>query len=368
MIRAVPVLIMLPPRGITGAEHWMAMVRCCAAHDLVERLMGIDRACPVHVLAADPEDQAHLSRFSIIRCQAQGAEFHFGRELAAFVEQGRHDLVAYFGGASAPLVTRRQMEEALESVAAADSPLMIVNNYHSTDWAILNHAQALVPLADRLPHDNALGWVLHHDAGFKVDASQYSAASQADIDTPADLLLLEGHPNLGSGLREFLAGAPAQCLNRVRALREVLRTPAKTLAVIGRSSSHVWKELESRTEVWVRLFVEERGMVASGRATRGEVQSLVGMMLEAWGPQPFIAALASMADAVIWDTRVWMSHRGLWPSMADRFAADLGWVDEIQEPPLRALTQAIVEAPIPIITGGHGAVSGSLHAFLETLG
>jgi hypothetical protein len=62
-----------------------------------------------------------------------------------------------------------------------------------------------------------------------------------------------------------------------------------------------------------------------------------------------------------------MSTRGDWPSEADRFAADLGWAQEIDDPALRALTEAIGQAPIPILTGGHGVVSGSALALLEAL-
>jgi hypothetical protein len=48
-------------------------------------------------------------------------------------------------------------------------------------------------------------------------------------------------------------------------------------------------------------------------------------------------------------------------------AADLGWVEDVEDEALRQLTEAIEAAQIPIVTGGHGVVSGSLLAFLETL-
>jgi hypothetical protein len=62
-----------------------------------------------------------------------------------------------------------------------------------------------------------------------------------------------------------------------------------------------------------------------------------------------------------------MAQRGMWPNAADRFAADLGWVDQIGHPELQALTEAVGQAPIPILTGGHSIVSGSLLAMAETL-
>lgn len=108
-------------------------------------------------------------------------------------------------------------------------------------------------------------------------------------------------------------------------------------------------------------------MVASGRLRDGLVRSLVGEMLERMGPDPFIRFLQNLTDGVLWDTRVWMAHRGEWPSKADRFAADLGRIDQVSDPALRHLTRAIWKASIPIFTGGHGVVSGNVIALLETL-
>ncbi len=71
--------------------------------------------------------------------------------------------------------------------------------------------------------------------------------------------------------------------------------------------------------------------------------------------------------ALLWDNRVWMAHRGLWPSAADRFASDLGWAEQVNHPDLAALTRALHGARIPILTGGHSLVSGSLLALLESL-
>jgi hypothetical protein len=108
----------------------------------------------------------------------------------------------------------------------------------------------------------------------------FSAETQADIDTPADALLLARHPGLGPALRSFIEQqASGDLLGKVDALRRLIGTPASTLAIIGRSSSRIWQALELRKQIWVRLFVEERGMLASGRAERGEVRSLIGELL-----------------------------------------------------------------------------------------
>lgn len=367
MAEAVDVLLMTPPSGSSAAERWVADGRLAATRDLLARLRGSGWLGRVFVLAADERDRAVLAGEGAIPWLSHMTTFHFGRALADFVIDQAIERLAYFGGASAPLLDPLRLQQAVEQLSQSDSPLAWVNNYYSTDWALFHPAGRVVEVADKLGTDNPLGWVLAHDAGFRVRSFPPSAATRADIDTSSDLLLLEGHPDLGPHLSDFLARAPADLLGRVKRLRAVLLTPASTLTIIGRSSSHVWQLLEQRTEIWVRLVVEERGMIASGRVARGEVRSLAGAMLDDWGPRRFVETLVSMSDAVLWDTRVWMASRGSWPSDADRFAADLGWADQVAEPRLRALTQAIVEAPIPIVTGGHGVVAGSIYGLVEAL-
>jgi hypothetical protein len=150
-------------------------------------------------------------------------------------------------------------------------------------------------------------------------------------------------------------------------LARVLGTPAESLALIGRVSEAAWRDIVQRSQVWVRVYAEERGMRASGRLARGEVRSLLAEMIEAQGAESFVARLADLVQGVLWDTRVWMAHRGPWPNAADRMAADLGWLDQIVDPGLRRLTEAIAASPVPILTGGQGVVAGSLRAFVEAV-
>ena len=108
-------------------------------------------------------------------------------------------------------------------------------------------------------------------------------------------------------------------------------------------------------------------MLASGRADRGEARSLIGQMVDDLGPAEFVRRLSEMADGAVWDTRVWMAQSRIWPPASDRFAADLGWSDQVQDPALLELTRAVQQASIPIMTGGHSVVAGGLLALLETL-
>ncbi len=368
MAREIPVLIMLPPAGVSEAERFVAAGRRAAACDLIERLRRLPAFRPIEVLEAEEEDRSILAESKLRVTASPQDGFHFGRALARYVAERGWRQVAYFGGGSAPLATSERLSQALHRLAEMPQPAAVVNNLHSTDWALLSEVGGLQEIAEGLPKDNPLGWVLQERTGTSVAALSPCAATRADIDTPAEMLMMIDHPDLGPELRRTLQGAPQVALERVRALRRVMERPGGRLAVIGRSSSHVWRLLEEKTQCWVRLFVEERGMGASGRLAAGDVRSLIGRIVEEMGPRAFVAYLPELADAVLWDTRVWLAHRGSWPPACERYAADLGWGDQVSDDGLRALVEAVASAPMPILLGGHGVVSGGLLALLESLG
>jgi hypothetical protein len=49
-----------------------------------------------------------------------------------------------------------------------------------------------------------------------------------------------------------------------------------------------------------------------------------------------------------------------WPPPEDRHASDLLLADRVHDPWLRALTASALEAPIPILLGGHSLVGPGL--------
>lgn len=361
-----PVIVFQPPVGESRAEKWVAQGRLQAALDLVTRLQRVTAAGEILVLAADPGDRRRLVNAGAVPIDPHPPPFHFGRVLLDEVERRGWSRFAYFGGASAPLLPVEYLQDLFERAGAASGARCWVNNYHSTDWAIVRVTKGMMNLADRLPTDNALGWVLSHDAGYEVQAMPPEAATSLDIDTPADILVMKGHPHLGDNLRRFVESAPEDSLRRIATVQYLMRKPGTTLTVIGRGSSRAWRALEDRAQIWVRMLVEERGMVASRRVAQGRVRSLVASLLEEIGPGRFVQELCEISDGVLWDTRVWMAHHGAWPSDADRFAADLGWSDQVADPALRKLTEVVSAAPCPILTGGHGLVSGGIYALLDT--
>jgi hypothetical protein len=344
----------------------MAAARRACAADLLQRL----RACgfgPIHLGAAEPSDREALAAPDIETVSDPESPFHFGRALVRILEAGGFAEVAYFGGAAAPLATEASLAAWLEQAHQLPPDGVLVNNLHSTDWAILRNPARLVGLAERLPTDNPLGWVLRQEAGVPVQVPPATSAARADIDTPGDLALVRRHPDLGPHLARMLEIFPEDLGRRADRLAQVLQTPAESLALIGRVSEAAWREIVQRSQVWVRVFAEERGMRASGRLARGEVQSLLAEMVEQRGASAFVTRLADLVDGVFWDTRVWLAHRGPWPSIADRMAADLGWPEDIADPGLRSLTEAVCAARRPILTGGQGIVAGSLRAFIEAV-
>lgn len=362
----IPVIIMLPPRGgSTVAESWMAHARYAAALDLIDRLNCVPEVAAIQVLAADPVDRDALRSASVELVEPSGDPFHFGHVLASFGQQQRG--LAYFGGASAPLLTATVLKQLFQQMQDWQGKRALVNNRHSSDWLLISTAGMLESLAPHLPNDNALGWVLETQAGFYVETTASTAAMRCDIDTPADVCLAGSHPDAGPHLKRFLQQNPVTLLDRLADLRSVLQTPASSVALIGRTSSEAWSALVGATRIWVRVYAEERGMTASGRQERGEARSLLASAMEAMGEDAFMVMLAGMLDGVLWDTRVWMAHHHIWPSDADRFAADLGMIDQIQNRALRQLTAAQSDAGIPMIVGGHGVVGGSLLALVETI-
>ena len=363
----LPAILMLQTRGKTPAEKWVGEGRLAAALDLVTRLRACEQYDPIFVIAEDPSDEEKFLALGAEPERSDQEPFHFGRALEACIRGRQLNRFAYFGGASAPLLTPSDLQRLHQRIIRADSPLAIANNLYSTDWFLSNDVTPIHTLVERLPSDNPLGWVYSKEAGILVQSEPASAATRLDIDTPMDLAMLLGHPHVGPHLKRFMETLPKDIIKRVIALRGVLKTPAETLTVIGRASSNLWHQLEEQTQIWVRLFVEERGMVASRRLERGDVRSVIASLLRTLGPEGFIQLLSELSSAVLWDTRVWMAAELGWPNAGDRFAADLGWSDDIEEPRLREFTQAIGASPIPLIAGGYGVVSGGMYALLESM-
>jgi hypothetical protein len=358
---------MVPPDGASKAERWVAEGRKVAAIDLIQLLQSLKCIDEIHLLVGDQSDRDLFSGMEPESITTSEVEFVFAKALLNFAIEELPNTLVYFGAGSAPLLSRDALEQSVVEVMRSNSPRAVVNNLHSTDWAVFNRPSRIAKFVNRLPSDNQLGWVMKNEIGYQVESLAPSAATRMDIDTPTDLIILSHHHKLGSATKQFLKTNTLEANVRLSRLRELLKQSAMTLTVIGRSSADVLQQLDRQTQIWIRAFVEERGMVASGRLARGEVRSLLGEYMDQVGFEAAIEFLTSISDGVLWDTRVWMGHERKWPSVADRFASDLGWVEEIEENRVRMFTELVVGAQIPITTGGHGTVAGGVLALLESL-
>lgn len=355
--------------GPSDLEAWVGGARLAAAEAAVAQLTRLPAVGRVVVVTNDPALEDTQRGWPVVwDLDPPERPFHFGERLAALTEAYPARVHAYFGAGSAPLLADAALADALAEVSAAPGPCAVANNALSSDWLVFNCAAAVRARPERLGRDNMLAPVLRREAGVTVHGLPPAAATRADIDTPADLLALSQHPRLPVALADYLRRQPppAAQVARWRAARDVLHTAEGRVTLIGRVAAGVWSEVERRTRCWVRVLSEERGMTASGRLASGQVRSLVAAHLLRAGPADFMAELAEMSEVVFFDTRVALAHAGVWPSAADRYASDAGWPDLIESEWLRALTAAAVAAPIPVLLGGHGVVTGDLYALLES--
>lgn len=289
--------------------------------------------------------------------------YHFGRRLAGILRRFDIDAAVYLGGGSLPLFSGQNFADLAERVSLK---VAVTNNPYSSDMVGFPVAgvPGLYECVASCPRDNALARTLAHGAGVSVEALPRTTETQMDIDGPSDLAILSLIGRGGPRLRAYLGALDLDTAPYRRA-SELFTNPSAQVLVAGRVGSHAWRYLERETACRVRLFAEERGMEAEGRADAANARSLLGFHLEAVGVRRFFRELAELGDAAFLDTRVLLAHQGLALSRCERFLSDARRWREMDNPFLREFTRAAVEAPIPILLGGHSLVSGGIMALNE---
>ena len=362
-VETLPLLIMTGISEGSEPERMVSRTRQAVTLDLVERALTVPSLRPVVVATNSPALAQRLAEYPILVDLDPPADpFHFGRRLAGLVDHYGMERCFYMGGGAGPLLTAADMAGIAEAILAADR-LLITNNFYSSDFVAFTPTATLKGQPPP-ESDNELAWLLGEDAGLPIRELPRTGATQLDVDTPVDLFTLASHPDAGPHTRAYLDSLALDLSHLDAALSLMLDRDA-TILVAGRVSSATWSYLERETACSTRVLSEERGMRASGRQARGEVRSLLGYYLEAVGMDRLFETLATMGQALFLDNRVLFAHRGLWPSAADRFYSDLRQPEEVSDPFVRALTEAALAAPVPVIMGGHSLVAGGMYAMID---
>ncbi|GAB4571855.1 MAG: hypothetical protein Kow0077_09580 [Anaerolineae bacterium] len=374
MSQTIGAVVMVGGSGTSAHEQLVQSAIRASALDLIRQLQQFEIA-PIVVASPSTDWCATLQG---ILCEPDPPErpFHFGRRLAELIEAHQLDTVFYFGGGSAPLLDNNLLTMAgmfLEQATQGTStniPLHIAltNNYHSSDWVAFSRAQDALPIIREADRDNSLAWLLAHSGLYDVRVlTRMRPAAGLDLDTPSDLAVVAQHPEIKPALAAYLKTHDALSAIPVQPVLQIAATAESHLTLIGRVSPQAWQALNKVTQCWIRVYAEERGMVASGRLARGEVKSLPGELIKTQGAYGFFRTLSNMTDAAIIDSRPLMAAAGIWPEAAQRFASDLFDSESIADGWLKDFTLAAREASIPILLGGHSVVAGGIFVLAEII-
>lgn len=308
-----------------------------------------------------------------VEVDTDGSPFHFGRRLSGVIRRHNPSGVVYMGGGSLPLLPANAFAVVAECISRG---VAVTNNAYSSDLVGIplelpgqGGAKRIAAAIETVGRDNALARALSEKAGLSVTSLERAIETQFDIDSPTDLTVLSVARAGGPRLRAYLDALDPDT-SRYRLLLPAFMDAEVQILVAGRVSSQAWAYLERETACRVRLFAEERGMEAEGRAEAGTARSLLGFYLETAGLDRFFETLAELCDAAIIDTRVLLAHKRADASREDRFLSDFGRWREIGDLFLRDFTRAAIDAPLPVLLGGHSLVSGGLmllneHAWSE---
>ncbi len=300
------------------------------------------------------------------------------RLLADLAPELRGGGIVVLGATAIPLATDADRRDLVE--AARDTrPQALANQRHSADAVAIARAMDVLRELPDLDADNALPRWLAEVAGIPVRDLAGRRRLAMDVDSPLDLLLLDGTlPSAWAeaAMRNMPERDTFPVRTRLAALRELAADPTAELLVAGRTSAADLRWLELRTRSRTRALVEERGLRVIGaaalldRPNRRPPRSVLGALLERDGPESLGRHVSELADGALIDSRVLLAHRlgadeHRWPVPEDRYASDLLLADRVGDPWLRALTAAAAGAPAPIMLGGHSLVGPGLRLALR---
>ena len=338
--------IIFHPRGAPGAGPLANAFDTIRSRNVDRQAIGFRRAGATVAVVEDLDDVT------------------FGQRVRELVHASEPVGLILLGSGSVPLATAAD-RRAFVATAGGPPGHALANNRYSADIVAVAGTARLADLPD-LAADNGLPRWLEESAGFTVVDLRRRWRLQVDLDTPLDALLvpwldaedaLSANDISTSVVRATLAAVVA-----------IVRDARCELVIAGRASAGGLAWLERSTASRTRALVEERGFRTRADGQR-PVRSTLGLLLDRDGPGALGAILAELGDAALVDSRVLLAHRfgadeRRWPGLEDRFASDLLLADRVADPWLRELTEAAVDAPIPIVLGGHTLVGPGLRLAL----
>jgi len=356
-VRRIAALILHSPCGETPAEQLVGAARRAFALDLV----GVLRDAEMSEILISPADESFGSELQArgLTALPSGAdEFHFGEVVRRVVRERRLDGLLYFGSGCGGLLSGRQVRQLIAFASRAE-PAALLNNFYSCDFAAISRAEALLDV-ELPPIDNPLGLVLA-DHGIPCHSLPRDAASQFDIDTPTDVLLLAHSGRGGDAIRALVAERRLSHPDADR-LCALLSDRTSWVYLLGRVSPQTWRTFEQAVACRTGGVIEGRGM----RAAPADREPLLCQALRDGDVEVFFERLSRAADGAIIDTRPFLARHGELPPAAVRFASDLLRPEEVEDPLWAAFTRCARDAAIPVLLGGHSLVSGGLLLLSET--
>jgi len=326
-------------------------VRSAVLQDTAARAReaGFDR---VRVFASEP--------IADLAVEVTGADQAIG-DIVAAAANGAAGPVCY-AGSGMPAMTAADWSAVR---AAIESGNATANRMFSCDWIGVPDGRLLSCVAGERV-DNRFALLVRDGTDVDVQSYARSARSLLDVDTPADLTVLQAAASVASlELGELSAAAlsnwreldePGRLAWRVF---EVMTRRDEELMIAGRVSGSDWSVVDRDTSCRVRVLSEERGL----RTRQRRARSLLGELYEWAGQDGFLLALEGMGDAMVWDTRPFLAHLGWDLSRDDRFWADLGCWQQISDERMRSLVSMLEDSAV--LMGGHSLVSGGLLAGID---
>ena len=348
-------IIFHPPVGPSAVERMVASAREASACDLVQSLQPL---IPTIIVVCSPDSSGIFESLGAHVLTVEGPEeFHFGDTLKEIIREYSLESVVYFGSGSGMLLTPEQLEGIVRFTQRAQAAVLF-NNFYSCDFAVFTDTSSLLqfPLPET---DNGLGFLLA-DFGVSCYSLPRSLASQFDLDTPIDLLLLKEAGRGGPRLHEFL-GRQQFDHPSLKQISTLLIERTALVYLVGRVSPVTWQAFEQQVACRTAGMIEGRGM----KAYADRQPPVLATLFRERGFGDFFGALEESADAAIIDSRPLLARNGTLPSSYERFSSDLFRVPELKDPAWIEFTQQALNCSIPILLGGHSLVSGGLYLLSE---